>query len=247
MRGGGLIIHLVRATERKAHVDMLIDSAPIACEVLAACDSLTMSDADRAAIYIPQGLHQPSYPFTMTHGEIACFASHRKAWQRIIDLGWDYGFIIEDDIALGPDFAATFDFAVRHLQPGTYIRMPQHRKETSARKVAGEGEKLLFEPRAVRLGMVAQVVTRDAAHALLAQTTRFDRPVDAFLQLAWLHGTPMQVVHPPVVSEISNTMGGTTIQLKKQKSLGDRLLREIKRYHYRRQIARAAKRHSVLT
>lgn len=247
MKGGGLIIHLARAAERRAHVETLINNMPIACEVLAACDSRAMSDAERAAIYIPTGLHQPSYPFTMTHGEIACFASHRKAWQRIIDLGWDYGFIIEDDIALGPDFAATLDFNVRNLQSGAYVRMPQHCKETVARTVAKEGDKLLFVPQHVRLGMVAQVVTRGAAQALLAQTTRFDRPVDAFMQLAWLHGTPMQVVHPPVVSEISHTMGGTTIQLKKQKSLGDRLVREIKRFYYRHQIARAVRRHNTST
>ena len=81
--------------------------------------------------------------------------------------------------------------------------------------------------------MVAQIVTFDAAKRLLERTTRFDRPVDTYLQLRWQHGVRILTLWPNGVREISSRLGGSLIQ---EKSNGDRLRRELLRPLYRAKL-----------
>ena len=81
--------------------------------------------------------------------------------------------------------------------------------------------------------MVAQIVTYDAARRLLERTERFDRPVDAYLQLRWKHGVRVLTLWPNGVREISSILGGSMIQ---EKSTGDRIRREILRPLYRAKL-----------
>lgn len=41
----------------------------------------------------------------LSPGEIGCFESHRRLWQRIVDEGIPAAFVIEDDVILASDFA----------------------------------------------------------------------------------------------------------------------------------------------
>ena len=91
----------------------------------------------------------------------------------------------------------------------------------------------IFEPTLVGLGMVAQIVTFDAARRLLEQTERFDRPVDTYLQLRWKHGVRILTLWPNGVREISSILGGSLIQ---GKSNSDRLRRELLRPLYRAKL-----------
>jgi GR25 family glycosyltransferase involved in LPS biosynthesis len=93
----------------------------------------------------------------------------------------------------------------------------------------------IIEPLPVGLGMVAQLVSRDAARKLLAATRKFDRPVDTTVQMFWVTGVRPLAVQPGGVEEISSKLGGSTI--KRKKSALDKLGREILRPLYRRRIA----------
>ncbi len=93
------IIHLARSTDRGPQVDKLIRELPVKTEVIDAVDSRALADAEIKRVY-RRKLHAPRYPFELSKNEIACFLSHRKAWQAIVDQKLDAGFIIEDDIEL---------------------------------------------------------------------------------------------------------------------------------------------------
>lgn len=233
------IIHLARASERASQVEKLIRELPLKAEVIDAVDSRTLSDTAIAQVY-KRHLHAPYYPFRLSRNEIACFLSHRKAWQAIIDQKLDAGFVIEDDIELTEVFESALRAALDHLEPGGFIRFAFREDREQGREVFRSGKVRIIIPDPIGLGMVAQLVSHDAAKKLLEITRQFDRPVDTTIQMRWVTGLQPLSVLPSGVREISARLGGTTIQLRK--SFIDKLHREIMRPIYRMRIRRISSR-----
>lgn len=227
------IIHLARAVDRRPQVEKLARDLPVKTEVLDAVDSRSLDEAQIARAYRPR-LHTPRYPFALSRNEIACFMSHRKAWQAIVDGNLDAGLVIEDDIALTENFDAAFHAAVDHLEPGGFIRFTFRDDREHGRELFRNAHVRLIAPDPIGLGMVAQLVSREAAQRLLAATEQFDRPVDTTVQMRWVTGLQPLSVIPGGVKEISAQLGGTTIQHRK--SFSDKLKREILRPLYRMRV-----------
>ncbi|MEN5275891.1 glycosyltransferase family 25 protein [Brucella sp. TWI432] len=227
-----LIIHLARATDRRPQVEKLIQQLHVKAEIIDAVDSRTLSDAEIKRVY-RRKLHAPRYPFELSKNEIACFLSHRKAWQAIVDQKLDAGFIIEDDIELTDVFHAAFHAVTNHFEPGSFVRFTFRDRE-QGREVFRNDQLRIIIPNPIGLGMVAQLVSFDAAKKLLAATQQFDRPVDTTVQMRWVTGLQPLAVIPGGVKEISAELGGTTIQHKK--SFKDKLAREILRPLYRMRV-----------
>lgn len=233
LRIKAFIIHLGRARERRRQVSLLERSLPVEAQIINAVDSERLTDEDIRAVY-RRNLHKPSYPFPLTKSEIACFLSHRKAWQAIVDQKPDAGLVLEDDVALTAAFEAAFSLACQHLAPMSFVRFPFRMKE-SGPVLADNGRARLIRPTPVGLGQVAQLVSRDAAKQLLEATRCFDRPVDTMMQLFPFTGVRPLAVLPGGVKEISGELGGST--LKKRHKRAEKLYREIMRSLYRARIA----------
>lgn len=228
------VIHLQSATERRPQVDRLIQDLPVASEIIEGVDNRDLDEAATEAC-CQRRIHEPSYPFPMSRNEVACFLSHRKAWQAIVDQGLDAGFVIEDDAALTADFPSAFRAAVDYLKPGDLIRFPFRPNREGGNIRFRSSRERIIEPLPVGLGMVAQLIGRDAAQKLLVATRKFDRPVDTTLQMFWVTGIRPLAVQPGGVEEISARLGGSTI--KRKRSVLEKLGREILRPLYRRRIA----------
>ncbi len=232
MKVAAFIIHLKRATKRGEHVRQLIGRLPVKAEIIDAVDALDMRDGDIDAVY-ERSLHSPFYPFKLRVSEVACFLSHRKAWQTIVDRNLDAGLVIEDDVDVDDAaFAAQLSQAIAVLQPADYIRFPRWPRGEKGPEIAREGAGSIIEPELPGLGMQVQLVGRDAAIALLAATERFDRPVDTTIQMRWLHPVRVLSARPITIREIDFNLGGTVVQ-GKNKTFLDRLGREILRPYYR--------------
>jgi GR25 family glycosyltransferase involved in LPS biosynthesis len=227
------IIHLTRAVKREPQVAHLAAQIGPSAEVLPAVDGAQLSQADCDRALGPP--IRPKYPFGLRKAEVATFLSHRACWHRIVAEGLDAALILEDDAALGGEFADALAFARRHLPEGAFVRFPIQDRESVAVVLAEEGGRRLFRPRTVGLRMCAQLVSRAAAKRLLAATETFDRPVDTFVQTRWAHTTDVLSVWPSGVSEVSDLLGGSLISEKK--SLAERLAREVRRPIYRVKVA----------
>lgn len=228
-----LIIHMSGSSKRAANVEHLLYSLPNA-EVTEAVNG---REAVAHNIFpLRKGdLHAPSYPFPLSPGEVGCFLSHRACWQRIVDKGWDYALIVEDDLALQQaEWQATLSLIETHADTDSFIRLPAKRRESPAAIIDQNGAAKLFLPRVIGLQTVAQVVGRNAAENLLAASTTIDRPVDTFLQMHWVHGQRIQTILPNGVSELTDELGGSTIQKRKS---GNKLSREFKRALYRAHVS----------
>ena len=239
MRVAYYIIHLSRAADRADNVATLRHGFNGPTTVIDAVDGSALTPEQEARYR--REVRKPTYPFALNTAEIAVFLSHRKAWQQLLDDGVDAGIIVEDDILLDAEvFKNALALACEYASQGDIVRFPIRDRETCKTPVAAAHGSTLTEPVDVGLGMVLQLVTRNAAQLLLDATEQFDRPVDTFVQMTWLHDARPLTIWPSGVTEISRTIGGSTIHSRL--SAWARLYREIMRPIYRARILRLQKR-----
>jgi GR25 family glycosyltransferase involved in LPS biosynthesis len=224
----GYIIHLKRATDRRRQAEAFAAMLPMPAELLEAVDGRAMTPValqERAH----RDLHTPRYPFPLANGEIACFLSHRRAWQAIVDSGCHAGLIAEDDVAASsPDFLPLVDRVLAGIEPGDFVRFPMRERGERGPRVWGTGPLHVIEPYLPALNMQMQIVGREAARLLLAASETFDRPVDSYVQMQWLHGARMLSARPIVIRELGGQLGGSVIH-PRRRTLVDRLVHEVQR------------------
>lgn len=231
-----LIIHMSGSTARRSNVDRLLADLPRA-EVLEAVDG-RLPEVQAAVDVRPGDLFQPHYPFAIAGGEIGCFLSHRKAWQKIVDAGWDAALIVEDDLEIDPDKRdALLRLLERHAGPERFIRIPPKDREPVTTVTDQEDDLFLFTPRRIGLQTTAQLVGREAAKRLLKCTEQLDRPVDSFLQMHWATRQRIETILPNGCAEKNFANAGSTVQ-SKTRTFGQKLRAEILRARYRRAITR---------
>lgn len=207
-------------------------------------DGQVLTSEQIGAVYQP-GLFQPQYPFELRPGEIACFLSHRKAWQEIIARGLDAALVLEDDVDLVPNvFDDAFRLATASLTGGPdFIQFGLRTVRGRAKLLAQNDDIRLMRPEKVLLGTVGQLVSRQAAAVLLEKTYQFDRPIDVFLQMHWLTGVRPAAVIPSGIVDRTSMIGGSTIHAPK--TLLARLQREWKRTIYRWRVGRLSRLHDA--
>lgn len=227
------IIHLSGDTRRQINVPTLLSALtdPTVFDAINGDDAI----AQNAIAIRPGDLHQPAYPFPLGPGEVGCFLSHRACWQRIIDSGQEYGLIAEDDLAFDPvNWVEAMDLIEGHATAEMFIRLPAKPRETPIQIVGQNGSARLFLPRVIGLNSVCQVVGRNAAQRLLAASETLDRPLDTLLQMHWITGQPIHTILPNGVLELTDELGGSTVQ--KTTRTSNLLTRAIDRFKYRTQI-----------
>lgn len=235
------IVHLQRATGRKAQVQDLISKAPYEAQIVDAVDGAKLPKAEVKACYRAESFMQPKYPFELNLGEIGCFLSHRKVWQRIVDQGLDGSLIFEDDVEIDPAiFADALALAEMHVQELGYIQFQVREIKDLNTVFAQDGDVQIVQPTVTPLRTSAQLVSGAAAQELLELTERFDRPIDGVLQLYWETGLQLSCVVPSGVSDRTAATGGSTVSAKQP--LAKKLGRELKRYRYKSQIKKYSKR-----
>ncbi|MCY0093296.1 glycosyltransferase family 25 protein [Hoeflea ulvae] len=180
----------------------------------------------------------------MSAGEVGCFLSHRKAWQAIADAGLEAGLVIEDDVEIDTaTFAPALELAQAYIATHGIIQFQVRDIARPGAVVASAGNVRLTRPVQIPLRASCTLYSRSAAHQLLAQTARFDRPVDTYMQMHWLTGLRACLVLPSGVSDKGSEIGGTTIQARNL-ALPQRLRREILRPLYRARIAALSRVHA---
>lgn len=226
MRVKAFIIHLTRSTARWPQVQRLRSQLPVPSEVLTAVDVKSLGTA-RYEQVVRRRLHTPPYPFPLSKGEAACFLSHRLAWQRVISERLDAAIILEDDVDFHADAASdVIATALTDLQPDEWIRFPHGQRGETGPVVRSSGLATTIEPWLPGRGMLMQAVGPIAAQRLLAASHQFDRPVDSFVQMQWLHGARVLSMRPFIVEHVDHLLGGSVLQ-NKHRGVMDRAYREI--------------------
>lgn len=212
------VINLDRSSDRLARISTALQDEGLAFERVPAIDASELEPAIFEQVYDALE-NRRNYLAPLSPQEVACFLSHRRAWQTFLNTSdAPFAIFLEDDAApltgglnlplLHRVFAESDRAQIIKLYHPPTARIPVRR------------------PLVPPLGAVAQAMNRAAAQVLLGFTERFHEPVDVALQRSWDHGARITVARPLWFGEAG---GSSTIRSPWQGPREGRLLREIRR------------------
>mgnify|MGYP001274586481 CR=1 FL=1 len=229
------VIHLKRAKKRKAFVGKILENIYLKTEIIDAVNGTHLCKEEIDKITSIEPVFRPKYPFKLNSGEIGCFLSHKKAWQKIVDDKLSAGLIIEDDVKVDPViFNNILEFSLKHIKDYEYIQL-QVRKKTKVKNILkSENDVHLIQPTPTLLTTSAQIVSYGAAVKLLEITKKIDRPIDTTLQLFWQTNVRLASINQTGLSDHTLEVGGSTIS--EEKAFIYNISREFYRFFYRLNI-----------
>ncbi|MCO6387616.1 glycosyltransferase family 25 protein [Aliihoeflea sp. 40Bstr573] len=169
-----LVINLDRAPERLAHMEREFGRIGVAFTRVAATDG--QAGDIIAGVDALEGRH-------LSRGEIACFMSHRRCWQALVESGESHGLVLEDDIFLGEGAAPFLRNADWFPREAGLVKLETYLAPTFIRKaqvatVHGRAVHLLTGR---HLGAGAYALDAATARMLVELSATIDRQVDDFL------------------------------------------------------------------
>jgi glycosyl transferase, family 25 len=236
------IIHLKRARNRKPYVDDIISKLNMTSEIINAVDGKLLTDENILNHYSETPLYSPSYPFKVNKGEVGCFLSFRKAWQKIVDQKLTAGLIFEDDVSLNLDtFNESLTSALKWIDEYGYIQFQVRDIPKNSKSIKSFHGVHLLHPMPTLLRCSAQLVSYSTAKNLLEITKKFDRPVDGLLQLNWDTKINITSITPSGVIDNTYASGGSNLSLNIP--LSQKLKQEYNRIKYRYYIKKYTKKY----
>lgn len=204
------LINLARDADRLAPMARQLDALGLPWQRVEAVYGRDL-DAEQRRVLYDAGANQRLYHQPLVDGEIGCYTSHLRVWQRLLDDGHPMALVLEDDVDLLPGLPAV-------LQA---LQQPEHRRAQGAPnwdmvKLIGRAQEAaaarwplgaaapgqaLIRYRRVPSLTGAYVVSARGAQRLLAHRQPFFRPIDVDLRCWWeadlrLYGVqPYPVVH----------------------------------------------------
>jgi glycosyl transferase family 25 len=230
MKSNIFLINLDRSTERLKRAAQQIEATGSTFERISAVDGATLTSERIAEVFDAQTAKR-RFQYDLTAGEIGCYLSHVKCWQRIIDDNLDYAIILEDDLLLDSKFSSVIS-AIPQLKSGWhYLKLscpfkPRSYKAAETVTPLGEQGVSLVNYSKSPTGTVAQVVSREGAKRLLAKKPPFFRPIDIDLQWSWEIGITVQGLIP-YVADVSDEPSEIQ-RIAKRKELKQRPFNKLK-------------------
>ncbi len=197
-----LVINLDRSPRRLAGITAQLDALGLPFHRIAAADGLALSANEHQRHYCTV-LNRRLYHKSLSAGEIGCYISHLRAWQWLLDSGFERAVILEDDAVLGENFRTMLDLLPYVPPPWDVVKLGS----VSRKPVLDStplGEFSLRRYRKTPISAFAQVVSRQGAEKLLHTRVPFARPVDVDLQHVWETGLAVCGLEPyPVQANLA--------------------------------------------
>lgn len=154
-----------------------------------------LTPAQRAVLY-DEAANRRHYHDPLLDGEIGCYASHLRVWQRLIDADAPAALVLEDDVRLAPMLGPVLQ-AIAALPEGwDMVKLIGRDVERPWQHwPLCDGVDLIRYRRVPSLTS-AYVVSRLGARKLLAHRQPFYRPVDTDLRYWWESDLRMYGAYP---------------------------------------------------
>lgn len=236
------VINLDRSIDRMTSVRANLISHGVAFDRIPAVEASQLSEDEIPENYDVE-LNRKQYFVPLKKGEIACFLSHRLAWQALLDSTHDCAVIIEDDVVFDKNPLSWMNELATWLaqQPPTLVKLFS-RRELRGKSLHGLSHEIkMLHSDLPPLGTQAQILNRQAAKLLLQNSTSFALPVDVALQAWWETGVKVLTVKPNLAREVSADLGGSTLSVPRSTTAMQKIIRELKRPMYRINRYRLAK------
>jgi len=192
------VISLGHAQERRQRMVQQAETLALSVEFMDATDGRFLTDRDRALVDDEQRRRITPYP--LTDNEIACWLSHRRAMQMLIDSGEAMAVISEDDAILAPEFPAVI--RAIEARAGRFDVIDLHRK--FAKKEIFVSCRPLIPGFAMgrlgytHMGAIAYVISREGARKFLASAPRAIHAIDKEMHRYWANGLDLYALEAPI-------------------------------------------------
>lgn len=214
-----LLINLDHSKDRLTSVTKQINNTKTSFERISAVNGKNLSKEKVDSITYPLNHRPTKVRFTrnLTLGEIGCFLSHRKCWQRLLESKEKWALILEDDIlisSIATPYFSTTDWIpndVKLCQLGDL--KPEQRGRITTQIHHIDATLSLVQPRfPAPLGTQAYLISREVATQALLLSEKLPCPVDNFLFSPWFELSrqfsiwkatpPLVIAAPETPSEI---------------------------------------------
>lgn len=178
-----LVVNLNRSPERWKAIKTQLDRLQIPVERLEAVDGKLLPD--EVVGNLTSSVHF-SMGRELERGEIGCFLSHRKCWERLLDTNEKYALVLEDDLILSdrsPTFMLSDDWIPDTCDLIQLFISPNRKKYVCCHKERDlvTGDQLWIPVSPTPVGTLAYIISRKAAKVALKESETFNLPVDEFL------------------------------------------------------------------
>lgn len=200
------VISLERSEDRRKRVVEALGNRGIRFEFLNAVDA---SKPDyQYSERRNDTLTRKRFGYTLTTGEVACFASHHVAWEKCLELNESI-LVLEDNC----------DFSDRFFDLLPQLELPldkfQHIKLAATRSQEPMVVEQLNQSLAVvtykrrTCGTMGYLITPDVAARFINGASSFIEPVDNYMEKPYKHGVKTYCFYPDLVyrAKIQSTIG----------------------------------------
>lgn len=173
------LINLDRSTDRLEVMKDRLAEIGVKVERVPGVDG---AQIDNSSLSI--GVPNPSYPRSLTSGEIGCFLSHRKCWEKLIESGDDWALILEDDCIFYPSasrYLTSIDWVPEGCQLVHYYYTNKAKVYTDKQIDLPDGNHLFRAKDSLPVGAYAYCISKEAAQIALELSQTILEPVDNFL------------------------------------------------------------------
>lgn len=228
------VINLDRSTDRLKKITQSINNAGLTFTRIQAEDGTKINQADHSSNSI--------YYQNMTSNEIACYLSHIKCWNQIIEDQVEFGIILEDDATLNPNFKTIIEKAliIAKSNHNHFIKLSsnkiKNKKQTNIARLSNEHNLIRLTPTPVFTN--GQCISIKAAQELTNKCSTPILPIDVLFRHEWLYDFDIVNILPDMVRTAEGTK--TTIGHRKSPKKPLRQLKKqwwklkfhLKLYHY---------------
>lgn len=183
-----LVINLNRSNDRLKRISARLNELNVNFERVEAFDGFTLSDDEYKRLTYPYN-HPCRVRFTreLTKGEVGCFISHRKCWQKLVESNENYAVILEDDLYIS-DEAKQFLTNINWLPQNVgLIRLSSFYSMNNRLYIKDKSvlnscdEYSIAKTLRYAIGTQCYVISKEFAKKAIEMTDKFECPVDEFL------------------------------------------------------------------
>lgn len=201
------VISLIDQQDRRERVQQLFKDTNIAWQFL---DAVSGKNLENYWHHYDQAQRLKTLGYDMRNNEIACFLSHRIAWQQCVENDRPM-LVLEDDIQLTSrlkSFDQVIPMAealIAFLKENLFVRIGNLHGDHPENKAHLEIHTFADQPSSIvrykkdPMTTMGYLLSPQIAKKLLAHSEKFSLPVDNFLWCGWQHGACLLDILPPLV------------------------------------------------
>jgi glycosyl transferase family 25 len=209
------VINLAHDIERRSHMQAVLAALGMSAEFVPGVYGKELTSADREAVYDREKALRV-YGVEMMNSEIGCYLSHYRLYERMVREQIPVALIMEDDLAVAPDFPAVVEELAHDPAPvWEVVRFESQRGRVLApKRPCDEGVRVrdvgaggLYRLRTHVLGFGAYLIRLEGAKKMLSYGRRIFMPIDQTMDRFWENGITPYVVRPFPVRQREDMVG----------------------------------------